>query len=142
MKKIILTVVIMVLGDPSMAEELLAEKRELIDRVRELTGTTAIELSQRFIDEYSSNVATSIGKRNPNMGPRHHEIMKEEISVLVTEGLKNDKRLDNIAYSIYSKNFKLKELEEIVAFIAPQQVKNLCKPCEPICMKVRTRVWR
>lgn len=116
MKKlaVFLAVTILFFSQSILAVEIDAGKRELIDKILEQTGQTAITVGEQFSGAFIQQMTIVLKAGNPDIDPRAFYIMEEEIKKLVHEELVINKAFFEMMYPIYDKHFTIEDLKKMI----------------------------
>lgn len=116
MKKLIIlmTVMLLALFQSVCFADISPEKKELIDKLLDQTGQSAITTGKNFSNAFIQQMTMVLKQSNPEIDPKAFEIVKEEINALMDEELVQKKTLSKMMYPIYDKHFTATDLKEMI----------------------------
>ena len=105
-------------GPAAHAEDISAEKRELIDALLEQTGQSAAAFADQLGGVFVQQMMMFLRQSNPNLDPKAAQIIEEEVMSLVRDELINNDDFYQQFYPIYDKYFSADDLQNMVDFNA------------------------
>lgn len=98
------------------ADNISAAKIKLIDILLEQTGQSAIEMGNQFSSAFSQQMSHMLQQSQPSINPKAFAIIEEESLALINEELVINGQFHKMMHPIYSKNFTVEELQQMIDF--------------------------
>ena len=114
LKWLILTIILLFVGETGLAGEVTAEKKALIDKVLEQTGQSATDVGMQFSDAFIQHMTMALKASHPDIDHKAFEILEEEVKKVIHEEMVVKKKLLEITYPIYDKYFTAEDLEKMI----------------------------
>lgn len=96
------------------ADELTAEKKQLIDELLVLTGAT--NLGKMFSEAYIQQMTRLLKQSRPDLEPRVFDILQEEVNSVIDEEVGEGNIVNELSYPIYHKYLTKEDVADLVQF--------------------------
>lgn len=113
MFKVLPLVLFLAITQASIAEEISAQKKQVIDEMLEVTG--AVQIAETMGTAIANQMITAMSQQE-QLSSEVEAIIREEAQATMQEGFIDNRFVHEMSYEIYHKHFTIAELKEIVAF--------------------------
>jgi len=98
----------------TMAEDLTAEKKALIDEMLRVTG--AANLGEMMANAFVGQMTNALKSSQPDLDPKAYDIIGEEVNQLIHEEVTERNALNDMMYPIYHRHLLSSDIKELIKF--------------------------